>query len=352
MVGCGGTLGSSPVVAHPATSNSAILVKPIPITGISTAPPLGAPPLCNVTYASLDVPDATATTLNGINGSEIMVGTYVDNNYIAHGFSYFIGGAITKIDSPSAALDVPAPDFDSASIAVEAFVSSFTGISGFQNGTEVTAISKSGEIAGVQRVHMPGIQDTLAQPFIYSNGKFTPLQLQNLWFEPALLVPRGINSAGVVVGIGIAAQNFAWIYNPDGTDAHFYRNFTSDGFASGINEAGKIIGAGMVFTPNFNAPPYPDPTSAANGTFEPLAVPGVDAIPLGINNADQVVGTFGFPGGNFYSGLWGFLKTGTQSCSLSVPGSRFTQATSVSDEGMIVGRYLTGTVHGFIASPR
>jgi hypothetical protein len=281
-----------------------------------------------VKYQSLDVPNASSTSIQGVNNSGTLVGGFGDKNSVGHGF-IFANGQVTTVDGPNA-------------------VENTTG--GGPNGTELTAISNNGLIVGDQRVIIAGAAGTYAQAFLFQNGKFTIFT--NVQASNA--IPTGVNSAGVTVGVGdlVGCCNVSWIRNPDGSISNFFEaSGMNPALPEGINDSGKIVGDGpFIFEPNFTPPPYPNPTTAANGTFAQFTVPGTsDPAPQGINNSEQVVGSYTVP--NSSPLFFGWMKTGSNYCSLSVPGAKLTQATDVNDSGLIVGSYqdATGVQHGFIA---
>jgi hypothetical protein len=262
-----------------------------------------------------------------------MVGSYADQKSVNHGF-IFANGQITTVDGPNAVQNT----------------------SGGPNGTELTAISNSGLVVGDQRTVTPGAAGTYAQAFSFQNQKFTIFT--NVQASNA--IPTGVNSAGVVVGVGdlVGCCNVSWIRNPDGSISSFFEtNPMNPALPAGINDAGEIAGDGpFIFTPNFKPPPYPNPTTSANGTFAHFTVPGTSgptmqgAITQGINKNDQLVGSYAVP--NSSPLFFGWMKTGSNYCSLSVPGAKLTQANDVNDAGLIVGLYqdAAGVQHGFIAN--
>ena len=75
-----------------------------------------------------------------------------------------------------------------------------------------------------------------------------------------------------------------------------------------------------------------------NGTFSPIHVAGASStLPLGINNAGQIVGTFVDS-----AGTHGFLKVGGTFSTIDVPGASSTEARGINDAGHIVGDFVGG----------
>jgi hypothetical protein len=239
------------------------------------------------------VPNASSSGIQGVNKDGIMVGSYADQKSVNHGF-IFANGQITTVDGPNAVQNT----------------------SGGPNGTELTAISNSGLVVGDQRTVTPGAAGTYAQAFSFQNQKFTIFN--NVQASNA--IPNGVNSAGVVVGVG------------------------------------DLVGCPFIFTPNFKPSPYPNPTTSANGSFAHFTVPGTSgptmqgATTQGINKNDQLVGSYAVP--NSSPLFFGWMKTGSNYCSLSVPGAKLTEANDVNDSGLIVGLYqdAAGVQHGFLAN--
>ncbi len=302
----------------------------MPITGTPAPPPAGAPPLCPLHYSSFDVANAVNTKINGVNNSGTFVGGYNDQKGLGHGF-IFANGQLTTVDAPGALTDTSQP----------------------HSGTELSAIASNGLIAGDYGTTVSGAAGTYQLRFIYDNGKFTTFQpLSNNFVT-------GINSAGVVVGYGdlVGCCNDSFIRNPDGSRSGFTEsgNGENPDTPEAINDAGQIAGVDFVFTPNFTPPPYPNPTSSANGTFAHFTIPGTfQATTQGMNSTAQLVGWYIEQGSSPNS--WGWMQTAPGNyCTVSVPGAVSTNADDLNDSGMVVGLYWTQgptgkmVQHGFVA---
>jgi probable HAF family extracellular repeat protein len=88
----------------------------------------------------------------------------------------------------------------------------------------------------------------------------------------------------------------------------------------------------------------PGSSAATIYTFTTIDVPGSAS---GINDAGQIVGYFGNPTGH------GFVMDGATFTTIDVPGAGATQAWGINDAGQIVGVFndATGNPHGFVATP-
>jgi probable HAF family extracellular repeat protein len=84
---------------------------------------------------------------------------------------------------------------------------------------------------------------------------------------------------------------------------------------------------------------------AAAYTFTTIDVPGANFTQaFGINDAGQIVGTFGSS-----TGTHGFLDTGGSFTQLDVPGAILTGASGINDAGQIVGSFASSMGgHGFL----
>lgn len=302
----------------------------MPISGNPAPPPSGAPPLCKLSYSSLDVPNALSTAINGVNNSGTVVGSYNDQKGLGHGF-IFANGQLTTVDAPGALMETNQP----------------------HSGTELSAIASNGLIAGDYGTSISGASGSYQLGFIYDSGKFTTFQPISNNFV------TGINSAGVVTGYGdlVGCCNYAFIRNPDGSHALLSEKGTGEfpDFPAAINDVGQIAGYDFVFTPNFAPPPYPNPTSSANGTFAHFTVPGTSQQSTnGMNSTAQLVGSYAEQGSAPQE--WGWMRAAPDNyCTVSVPGALSTSAEDLNDAGTIVGSYSTQSAdgkavqHGFVA---
>jgi uncharacterized membrane protein len=112
----------------------------------------------------------------------------------------------------------------------------------------------------------------------------------------------------------------------------------------GIDDAGDVAGFYYALDGSTNSF-----IRYANGTFQPIYVPGSTYTEvLGMNDLGQVVGFYA-EGNEQY----GFIWTSSGITTLNVPGAVDTDPSGINDAGIIVGSYTdsTGGIHGFIADP-
>jgi probable HAF family extracellular repeat protein len=193
----------------------------------------------NGVFTQNDFPDASSSGVNGINDAGQMVGSYQDT---------FSGGAFY---------------FDANG--------EFTTIAG--GGSSAMGINNVGQIVGTRGIS-----------FLYDLNSGTFLD-----FGDPSTVPFGINNVGQIVGqymrdsSGVLhgflkiGSNLISIDGPGGTGSMI---------ASGINDAGRIIGTD--FTGN-----QPHAFLYVNGVYTAIVIPGsAGSYATRINNAGDVVGFF------------------------------------------------------------
>jgi probable HAF family extracellular repeat protein len=153
--------------------------------------------------------------------------------------------------------------------------------------------------------------------------------------------PRGINSAGQVVGTYTAGSSTLGFLYSGGTFSTISVPGAVLTSASGIDSAGQIVGF-YDLNGNSNYRGFLD----TDGTFSFIDIPGARVTQaLGINDAGQIVGTF-----TDFSGEHGFLYVGGAFVTIDVPGAISTSAGGVNNAGEIVGTYTDANslVHGFL----
>lgn len=145
----------------------------------------------------------------------------------------------------------------------------------------------------------------------------------------------GINNAGQIAlslddGEGLVIQ-------PDGTQTILNVPGSDATFATGINNAGQVVGyAEFLASPN----PHENLFLWQNGVFTLYDPPdGGFGSALGINNAGQVVGTYYDHSDILHGFIW---QNGVYS-DLEVPGALHTYPVGINDLGQVVGHYLDGT---------
>lgn len=258
-------------------------------------------------FTNLDLPDSSYS-VNGINNSGTMVGTYTDEKG-THGFT-LNGTTFTPLDFPGAYDGNTTPcGINDAGAVVGSFKTNYYTASSFtMNGgtnhyfdfppvprdpynasTSATAINNVGSIVGTytqnQGLNMPG--------FSLIAGNWTSLE-----FPAALstngyhVFPRGINDSNTVAGsysdmtyngnhgFILKGGNYTFIDYPGATYTH----------VEGINNAGTIIlfagGKG-----GFTLKDTSDPNSASS--YSPLQYPNAWwTWPHAINNAGMIVGIY------------------------------------------------------------
>jgi probable HAF family extracellular repeat protein len=193
--------------------------------------------------------------------------------------------------------------------------------------TYLRGINNSGEIVG--EYYLGAAQ----QAFLFNSGQFTNITPPSSDGSYAF----GINNSGQIVGsdhqIG-GAQYSGYLFS----GGSFNTNFPS-GQLNGINDAGQIVGT---FGPSF---------IYSGGTYTTVAFPGAVATDaVGINNSGQIVGAYNVGGGAI-----GFEYSNGIYTSLMVPGALVTYATGINNLGQIVGYdYIGGfandDIHGFLYS--
>jgi len=243
-------------------------------------------------YASISFPGAPVTNVNGINDSNVIVGSYYDSQYFVHGFTYR-AGKYTAVNFPGATVTEVLGINDNGDIVgmyqlpgglnFHGFLrhnGSFTRINdpsaGF--GTMAFGINKAGTIVGSY---------DNAQGFVYENGTYRTLNAPQLPGEPHQTQLNGINDQGWIVGQvfrGGIWRGF-WIAN---NRVHFIEPAgTTDSEATGINARGDVAGCHDI-QPGFVS--FAIGNYASAGTFPPEE--RVVSCASGINYARAIVGSY------------------------------------------------------------
>ena len=110
----------------------------------------------------------------------------------------------------------------------------------------------------------------------------------------------------------------------------------------GINNAGNAVG----FYNDAKGNSHAYELNQATGKFTPIHVPGVSTVATGINTAGDIVGTATDARHNTTS----WLKIGTSTIAFQFPGGSDTQALGINNKNQIVGSYLdgAGVMHGVV----
>jgi uncharacterized membrane protein len=194
--------------------------------------------------------------------------------------------------------------------------------------TGVQGINTSGEMVGVYGT----TNQSPAHAFILNNGVFSYFDYPNAYATFAY----GINDSSLIVGYaefqgGSTARGFLFdgsIFTP------FRAGNSSATFGMGINNANLVVGgAGTIYTTKG--------FKLRNGHFQNISPPGTNVYvyATGINNLGRVVG---WTDDNGFAYSQGSFRT------IAFPGAARTQAHGISDNGVIIGWYATGSfVYGF-----
>jgi uncharacterized membrane protein len=198
-------------------------------------------------YAKIAYPGAALTTVNGLNNSNTIVGSYFDSNDFVHGFVYR-QGKFTAVDFAGAtATEVLGINDDGDIVGVyqlpgglnfHGFLrrnGAFTTIDfpRAQFGTTAFAINRAGTIIG-------SYDD--AHGFTYSAGKYRTLDAPQPKGEPPNTQLNGINNLGWIAGQVLTGGNWRgfWIV---GKDLDFLEpRGRADNQVTGINGRGDIVG--------------------------------------------------------------------------------------------------------------
>lgn len=264
------------------------------------------------TFQTIQYPNAVTTEPYGINNSGVVVGTFVDQSGIHHGFKYE-GGTYSLIDFPGSTQ------------------------------TWALGINNLGQIVGSHSLNGP---DGPWHSFVLDNGNYVQFDVPG-WESDA----RGINAAGSIVGVynaGGILPTHGFTRTPDDTYTTLDHPGALYTFLWGINDAGKISGSYI----NDNDPTYTSHGFVyAGGTFMKIDYPGARATSvIGINNLDDVVGSH-----IQNNGAHGYIHSQGRFRSFDMPGATSTRAIAINDSREIVGSYFSSQCAsgcGFIARPQ
>lgn len=244
-------------------------------------------------YASVSFPGASVTNVNGINNSNVMVGSYFDSQDVVHGFIYR-EGKFTAVNFPGATETEVLGINDNDDVVGTYQMPGPLNFHGFlKRGTTFIAIDDPdatfGTMAfGINKAGMiVGSYDN-ASGFTYENGSYQTVNAPQLAGESHQTQLNGINNLGWVVGqvfTGGIWRGF-WIVNGK---LHFLEPATStDNQATGINGHEDVVGCHdtQVGFLSFAVQHY----SGLAGNFPPEQV--LTSCATAINYARVVVGSF------------------------------------------------------------
>jgi probable HAF family extracellular repeat protein len=188
-------------------------------------------------------------------------------------------------------------------------------------------------LAAVAALVLPALLSGRAEAIPYS---FTTIDVPNA--PPGRTFARGINTADQIVGFwDDASGSHGFLYSGGSFTTIDVPNATGTN-VSGINDAGQIVGTYGLFHGFLYS----------GGSFSTIDVPNVSAgtNARGINNAGQIVGTY-------FGGPHGFLYSGGSFATIDVPNAfpGSSSASGINDAGQIVGDYTDASGrHGFLYS--
>jgi hypothetical protein len=191
----------------------------------------------------------------------------------------------------------------------------------------------------------------LTVSYVYAGGIFTPIKVPNAGLTSA----HAINDSGEVAGLYVdtKGQTSGFIESGDK-----YITLPPSYRALSINNAGQVVGWYVDSTGHAhgfveNGANF---TTGSPGTFTTLDAPGAtDTIPVGINDAGQVVGNYATSLGIFHGFIesGGNYATGTAGTFITIDptGSTSTMLTGINSVGEVIGYYGDSTGgHAFTAS--
>jgi uncharacterized membrane protein len=274
---------------------------------MATAKAADAPPL-SFKFTTINVPGAQQTLSFGINNSGVIVGQYIDQGGVAHGY-VLNGKKLTTLDDPNG------------------------------EDTFCYELNLNGAIAVVASYTDFNTNEDVA--FLYKNGKFTDIPGPT---GAIASVAYGINDRGDIVGDYLDSSRVAHGFL---LKHKTYTTLDVPGavmtFATGINNKGYIVLA-WAGSKGFESSVY-------NGkTYRTIDVPGAaGSIAGAINTAGDVAYDW-FDFNNVYHGA---LRHRGKYYKFDHPKSAQTLATGINDRHVIVGWYQNrnnGPTQGFKAT--
>ena len=326
------------------------------LTGASIALGLLCAPAA-AKFVTFQPPGATITTPKVIANSGEVIGYFVDQSGVTHGFLRAPDGTFTTMDVPGATTTVPLAINDSGTIVgtytVEAerrplytqgFIRSPDGqITEFQaphagRDTNAVSITNTGWIAGWG---YRGSNTNTDFGFLRNpSGHFTKFG--------HLLAVRCANSTRTTAGAVLDGSGMlhGFARTPDGTMTQFDPDGATYTDVTGVNDLGTIAGYSQVdFTH------YEGYVRAADGTISAFSgsQDATDTYAFGINKSGAIAGSYENKDGSGH----GFVRApdGTIT-TVDVPGASFAGPTSINNKGQVTGTVeLNGVQMGFIGKP-
>jgi uncharacterized membrane protein len=276
-------------------------------------------PATEYRFVSISVPRSVSTEAYAINARGDIVGSYVTPDEVRHGF-LLRGGMFTTIEFPGA----------------------------LETGG-ARGINARGDITG----NYTG-EDELAHAFLLRDGQFTELKYPG---STEMIVEK-INNAGDVVGFVVNERREGGFLFKDG----IYQPVDVPGAVSelvrGSQDNGRVLVGHAVMASDGGTRGF---VKRGPREFELIEYPGLEVPCTGarsINQRGDIVGGFAVieQGAICYPPFdesHGYLLRDGQFTMIDFPGAPVSDAFSINDDGVIVGRYTDtrGRTGGFMAVP-
>lgn len=270
------------------------------VAGVLTAPPLFAQQ-----YVAVNFPDASYTSVNGMdrNNAQVLVGDYMDSSGATQGFIH-TGGSFLTLNYPGAAATVP-QDVNDLGQVVGQYYDDNNISHGFllSNGSFFTkdfpnvvssyagGINNAGQIVG-------GYTDNngIRHGFLYSGGEFSTLDVPGATGTSL----AGINNQDNIAGTFTDAVGIhAFLLTSRGITTINAPN-SSETFAQDLNDANEIVG-GYYQTGQTNEQAF----TYSAGTFTNVVYPGALTTDLtSLSNTGVLTGDYASDGSS-----GGFVQT-------------------------------------------
>ena len=234
-------------------------------------------------FMTFDPTGSIFTIAFSINDSGLITGVFQDSNYVYHGFLRAADGAITTFDAPNAGTG----PYQGTALQIE-----FSGVSG------CSALNNAGVVTGSY-----ADSNYVEHGFVRSaSGVITTFDVPGTDINtlPVSISPSGVIGGSYYDAAGVhsfvrSAAGVITTFDPSNASA------TAPGsFLSGINPAGTVVGYAQL--PDSSITAY---VRTAAGTTSFLSLPGYGTFGFAINPAGTVTGYYI----NTDGGLHGFVAT-------------------------------------------
>lgn len=210
------------------------------------------------------------------------------------------------------------------------------------------ALNTGGDLVGTLPLPFGGLRGIL-----FADGEVTVLRVPLPSGLPAQTEVTDLNDARQVVGdyLDAAGIYHGFVYDAQtGEYTTIDAPFATDVLAvTGINNQSHLTGIYFTGEPIFTG------FLQVGDVFTPLAVPGAvgGTEALDVNDSDVVVG-IAILTTSGSEGVRGFVYQDGTYTVLQVPGAVYTELTTITNQGVLGGRYVTpdGVSHGVILTPR